>query len=78
MTTHSGPVKVAELTANVSAHLDGGIDDWPANIQDGIYTALERQANRSRASFEIVQAVCGHDVDTGYYVHVIAVGVVLQ
>jgi hypothetical protein len=65
--------RVAELVANVTARLDGSINDWPANIQDQIYMALERQSHRSRVNFSIIQSYSDVDVDSGPYVHVVAV-----
>ena len=65
--------RVAELVVDISARLEGDIDDWPANIQDGIFKALADRCHASRADFKIVKSYCDVDVDTGPYIHVIAV-----
>lgn len=67
--------RVAEVVADVSGPLQGKLNDWPANIQDGIYAALERKNARSRgegAVFEIRDSMCDHD-DGQWFVRVVAV-----
>lgn len=65
-------VKVAELIANVTHQLDGSIKDWPSNIQDGVYAALERIVKRTDMPYEIVAAYSDTDVDSGPFIRVIA------
>lgn len=66
--------RTAELVVNVSAVMPGQIEDWPANIQDGIYEALMRHSIRTKKSdWTIVHSYSDKDLDEGPYVHVIAV-----
>lgn len=60
-----------ELIVNVSAVMPGSITDWPANVQDGVYAALERVIMRSHIPYEIVASYSDVDVDTGPYIRVI-------
>lgn len=65
-------MRICDLVVNVSAQMEGGIEDWPANIQDGVYKALADRCHKSRADFKIVMSYSGNDVDTGPYIHVTA------
>jgi hypothetical protein len=67
---------IADLIVNVSAKPVGEFADWPANIQDGIFAALERLNNKARAKyglplvFNIIGSMCDYDEDSGYYIGV--------
>lgn len=65
--------RVAQLVANVTAVMPGGIKDWPSNIQDRIYKALETINEKNKAQFTIVDSYSDNDIDDGPFVHVIAV-----
>lgn len=52
-----------ELTAYLTAALPGSLKDWPPNIQDAIYTALEAKAKEVGVPLEIVASHC--DIDYG-------------
>jgi hypothetical protein len=64
--------RVGELIVNVDRQLEGTLEDWPAEVQDGVYKALERLAGRTKDSFTIEVSYAGYDIDTGPYIHVIA------
>lgn len=67
---------VADLIVNISGKLEGEFIDWPANIQDGIFLALQRLHNKARLkygiplAFEIIGSMCDYDEDSGYYIGV--------
>lgn len=68
---------LAECKADVTAHMEGTIENWPANIQDGIYAALARTSLGSK--YEIKISYCDRNWDKDqpdgspqYFVHVIA------
>lgn len=65
-------VRIATMVVNVSAVMPGTIDDWPANIQDGVYAALERLCMRKRTDFVILKSFSETDMDSGPYVYVVA------
>jgi hypothetical protein len=64
-----------DLVVDITGRLEGDIDDWPANIQDGIYRALHRIGKEKGIwSMRIVQSRCGRDApDENWYIHVVAV-----
>lgn len=76
-------IRTFEVDVPISAPLEGELNDWPANIQDGIYAALERIAEREQLPLAIVHSRCDvdHDVAEGapgrYYLHVVASEVVM-
>jgi hypothetical protein len=45
----------------VSGPLEGTIEDWPPNIQDAIYKASERMADKVKLPLKIVYSTCGID-----------------
>ena len=59
---------VADLVVNVSAKLEGSILYWPANIQDGIYKAIETYDKKTRRKHELLRAICEYDVDQKWFV----------
>lgn len=70
-----GPhVRSFDMIQHVSGPLEGEINDWPAQTQDTIHFALERlkEAKNLPTTPLIVYSVCDFDIDTGWYVHVIA------
>lgn len=70
-----GPhVRTFDMVQGVSGPLEGGINDWPARTQDTIYFALEQVKRKHQLPSMplIVHSVCDFDIDTGWYVHVIA------
>lgn len=64
---------MAELVVDVTARMEGSIKDWPANIQDPIYKALADLSLRVKRNYQIVSSYSDTDIDSGPYVHVIAV-----
>jgi hypothetical protein len=64
---------IAECKVNVTAFIDGTIENWPNNIQDGIYAALERTS--LGRGYTIVMSYCDIDYDNGgYFLHIVATG----
>lgn len=76
-------IKTFELDVPVSGPLDVPFEDWPANIQDGIWAALEHLADREQLPLKIVHAKYMTDPDLPpeapghHYLHVIASEVVM-
>lgn len=76
-------IRTFELVVNVSGKLDVPFGDWPANIQDGIWKALEDIAHREQLPLKIVHAEykVDHDVPEEapgrHYLHVIASEIVM-
>ena len=64
---------VAELTVNITGGvLEGRIDDWPAYVQDAIYTALGRLSGRARKTYKIIHSL-SDELDGQPFIHVVAV-----
>lgn len=70
-------IRTFELVQNVTGFMEGDISNWPNNIQDAIYAALERLAQKVQLPLAIVLSYC--DIDYGDtkeqdkpYVHVVA------
>lgn len=76
-----GP-RLFTLEVDVSGPLAGELKDWPANIQDGILSALDRLAERERVPVAIVYSECERDwahmdpFKDRWYVNVVASEVV--
>jgi len=58
-------VSELEAKAYVDAFLEGGLKDWPANIQDGLLKGFEKRGN-----YEIVASGCDQDFHGMYFVWV--------
>lgn len=69
-------IRVFDMMVNVSGYLEGKFDDWPPNIQDPIYVALEKKTHEVELPLTIIDSGCGQDED-GFYLHVIASEVVV-
>jgi hypothetical protein len=75
-------IRVFDLIVNVTHYMEGKLEDWPSNIQDGIYEALERLSKRKELPLTIIDSGCGVD-DYGAnelsqpYIHVIASEIVV-
>lgn len=80
MKKETGEIKripiIADLIVNVSGKLNGEFIDWPANIQDGIFAALERLDSKAQAkyglplNFTIIGSMADYDEDSGFYIGV--------
>lgn len=57
-------IRTFQVVANVSSFLEGEIQDWPANIQDGILAALERKAQEVELPLTVVASYCDLDYAT--------------
>lgn len=71
----TGVTFTGELVVNVSGYMPGELKDWPANVQDTIYAALERYKLATRQkyqiptlTFDVVGSKCDFDEDEGFYV----------
>ncbi len=70
-------IRTFEIVQYVSAPTPGGIDDWPANIQDAVWAALEKKAHDVELPLKIVHSYCAKDIDSTdptrvWYLHIIA------
>jgi hypothetical protein len=66
--------RVFECVVDVSGYLAGELKDWPANIQDGIYKAMEKmllQHNVKRVV--VIKSHCGRDTPLEPYHIVVTV-----
>lgn len=77
-------IKTYDMVQYVTGVLEGELNDWPANIQDAVYAALEKKAQEVEHPLAIVHSRC--DVDHGaakdgsedrLYVHIIASEIVV-
>ena len=76
-------IRTFEIVQYVTGYVDGGMDDWPTNLQDRIYAALERKAHEVQLPLKIVHSYCNEDIDSTderkrFYVHVIASEIVVK
>lgn len=63
-----------EVMQYVTGFIPGEIQDWPADIQDEVYRALERKSRQERLNLKIVRSYCDKEVDEQFfYVHVVAI-----
>lgn len=81
--TNMTNIRIFEIFQSVTGYMDGALDDWPANIQDVIYKALEIKAKQERLPLAIVHSECKVDPDfpeghpNRFYVHVVASEIVV-
>jgi hypothetical protein len=63
-------LKIFDLRAEVTNYLPGELDDWPPNIQDQIYAAMERVIRKARLKgLDVIQSFCGRkEIDQHYHV----------
>lgn len=72
-----------ECKVEVDGLLEGELQDWPANIQDGIFAALERKSQEVELPLCIVYCACKNTynddgIADGYYIHVVASEIVVR
>ncbi len=77
MTLQTASIRTFELVANVTGYLEGKLEDWPAMIQDKIYEAVERKADKVQLPLCVVYSCCDYDEDEGYFLHIILSEVIL-
>lgn len=76
-------IRQFELVVHVSGWLEGTLEDWPAQIQDIVYGAIERKSKEVELPLAIVFSKCDHDPDLPvghphkFWLHVIASEVVM-
>jgi hypothetical protein len=64
--------QLTEMVCNVNGPLPNDIRDWPPQMQDRVYSELGKKSALESRAYEIVMSRAGYDVDTGFYVHVLA------
>lgn len=76
-------IKLFDLVVDVDGPLEGELKDWPNNIQDQVYAALERASHKVQLPLTIVASKC--DVDYGgtgqadrFFVHCVASEIVVM
>lgn len=76
-------IRLFEMVQYVTGYIEGEFKDWPAQLQDPIYAALERKSDEVQLPLTIVNSGCLIDhgeamdgSDDRFYVHVIASEVV--
>lgn len=72
----SPKLRTFELFVRTTSPLEGGLDDWPANVQDKIFEALEKKAKEVMLPLAIVYSGADTDFDGNPCAHVIASEVV--
>lgn len=77
-------IRTFEMTCSVTHYMEGEkVTDFPNNIQDGLYEALERLAQQVQLPLAIVTCICRRDVDIpedkpgAFFLHVLASEVVV-
>lgn len=77
MLTKATGIRTFQLLANVTGYLEGELEDWPSAIQDDVYAALERMAEKVELPLTIVFSTCGKDEFSAeehptFYIYVVA------
>lgn len=77
-------IRIFEMIQNVTGYIEGELSDWPAQLQDPIYEAVERKAKEVELPLTIVYSRCHIDygdaqdgTDDKFYIHVIASEIVV-
>lgn len=70
-------IRTFEIVAEVNGFLEGGVEDWPAQMQDAVYAALEAKAKQVQLPLAIVHSYCAIDhgdteAQDKPFVHIIA------
>ena len=80
----ANPIRTFEVKVYVNGYVEGGLADWPANVQDAIYEALEKKSDEVQLPLTVVHSYC--DIDHGeamdgsqdrFFLHVIASEIVV-
>lgn len=78
-------IRTFEIVQYISGPLRGELADWPANVQDAVYAALERKAAEVELPLAIVASRCDidHDAEADgrphqkFFLHIVASEVVM-
>ena len=54
-------IKTYQLVVSVTSYMEGTLDDWPNNIQDGVLEALEKMAQKAEHPLTVVYSACAQD-----------------
>lgn len=80
---HTG-LRTFEIVQYVDGYIEGTFNDWPANIQDAIFAALEWKSKQVGLPLAIVSSKCDHDPDIDdtahprkFWLHIVASEVVM-
>lgn len=65
-------IRIFTLMAEISAPLEGTMNDWPPRIQDGVLAALARKSEQVELPLAIVASWCDSDFHGHWYVYVAA------
>lgn len=82
--SHIG-LRTFEIVQYISGPLEGELADWPANIQDAVYAALEAKAKEVELPLAVVASRCDIDHDAEaegrptqkFFLHIVASEVVM-
>jgi len=76
-------IRTFAIVASVTGFLEGELDDWPNQIKDNVYLALEAKADEEQLPLTIVASRCDidHDLPDGHphkiFVEIIASEIVV-
>lgn len=78
-------IRTFEIVQYISGPLEGELSDWPANIQDAVYEALELKSKQEDLPLAIVASRCDidHDAETEgrphqkFFLHIVASEIVM-
>lgn len=78
-------LRTFDLIVHITAPLEGELSDWPANVQDAIYAALEKKAEEVELPLAIIHSRCDIDHDAEvegrplekFFLHIIASEIVM-
>lgn len=75
-------LRTFEILQYVSGFVEGELKDWPANIQDVVYKALEDKSKEVELPLVVVASKCDHDPDEPnpnlkFWLHIVASEVVM-
>lgn len=80
--SHTG-VRTFDVIVHVTGWLEGTLNDWPAEIQDGVYAALERASKQVELPLAIVFSKCDQEplLPVGhpekFFLHIVASEIVM-
>lgn len=69
--------KIVDLIVSVRPAIHGEFNDWPAQLQDHFYKAIENYALKTMLPWTILSSHTGVDPDTGPFAHVVISAIVV-
>jgi len=70
-------VRLFDCRVRIDRPMGGGMADWPANLQDAVYAALERKAKDVELPLAIIHSYVDSDFEGYWFAVVIASEVVV-